>query len=77
MKLVPLETPLQANSAQAIEMLEEYLAMAKRGEIEAVAIVGLKPEGYCTYVWSKTERFTLMAGGIAVLQHRLIEDHTG
>jgi hypothetical protein len=75
-KLVPLETPLQANNAYAVEIIEEYLAMAKRGELEAVAIVGLRPDGSCTYVWSSTERFTVMAGGIAVLQHRLIADHT-
>lgn len=76
MKPVLLETPLREHNAQAVAILEEYLEMAKKGEIEAVAIVGLRPEGSCSFVWSSTERFTLMAGGIAVLQHRLIADHT-
>lgn len=71
-KPVVLETPLKRNNEQVVDILREYLAMAEAGEIEAVAIVGLRPDGACSYRWSQSERFATLAGGIAVLQHRLI-----
>lgn len=76
MRPVLLETPLRRNSAEAVALLEEFLALAKQGELEAVALVGMRPDGTCQFGWSPTERFTTMAGGIAVLQSRLIGDHT-
>jgi hypothetical protein len=72
---VALETPLKVNNEQAVAILKEYLALAESGEIEAVAIVGLRPDGICTFRWSSTERFTSMAGGLAVLQHRLMTEY--
>ena len=72
MKPVVLETPLKRNNGQVVELLREMLELAERGELEAIAIVGLLPDGVCRYRYSQSERFATLVGGVEVLKHQLI-----
>jgi hypothetical protein len=57
-----------------IVMLEEWLERARRGEVLAVAVAGVKPNGDVTTSFNNPSRWHHhLTSGAAVLLHRLVE----
>jgi hypothetical protein len=55
-------------------MLEEWLRRARDGEIQAVGIAGVKPDGCISTEWSGLGSGWLhqMNSSISILQHRIL-----
>lgn len=64
---------VQTNDA-AIELLRLYLDLAEKGEIIAVAIVGIEPSGVVNSQASETDHLPSLIGGLTVLQFRMLEN---
>lgn len=73
--IVPLTTRPQAINARAVELLRDYLGMAERGEIGAVAIAALCSDGASLTLASETDNYQALVGAIAILQYRVIAGH--
>jgi hypothetical protein len=58
-------------SEEAIAILKDYLAMAERGEILAVAVCGAMPNGGVTHQASSTDQQMVLLGGVTRLLHRM------
>lgn len=57
-----------------VEMLEDWLAMARRGEVTAIAIAGVKPNGRVTTSFNNPAQwYHHLVSGAATLMHRLVE----
>lgn len=73
-KLVSLQTRGARINAESVAILKEYLAMAEAGEIQAVAVAGVRGDGSTQTQSSSTDHFQTLLGAVAVLQHRMIEE---
>jgi hypothetical protein len=74
MKLVALTTRGSKINAETVEILREYLSLAEAGELQAVAVAGVRPDGSSQTQSSSTDHFQTLIGAVAVLQHRMIEE---
>lgn len=76
----PLRLITQAESwnqeaqRSTIEMLEEWLAMAKSGEVVSVAISGECADGLSMSAYSRPRHRATMIGALAHMQFRLHRD---
>lgn len=66
--IVKLKKPVNAD---CVEMLEEMLAMARRGEIQDIAACMTTPQKTVITVMSSTEESLLRLSGVSRLLHRL------
>jgi hypothetical protein len=66
-----LVTRSEKISEETVAILEDYLEMAKRGEISAVAVCGLCPDGCVTHQASETDQAMMLIGGVSRLLHRM------
>lgn len=74
-EVVKLKTYAAQANESAVRVLEEWLEMAKRGEIIAVAIAGLTADRAAMTHISATDPFVALAGAVSILQHRMLERH--
>lgn len=65
--------PGQPNPA-VVELLEEALAMANRGEIVSVGLVRLDAHGCANTSWAHQSQYFALMGAVQVLMHRLLAD---
>ena len=75
--LISLQTRGNKINAESVSILKEYLAMAESGEIQAVAVAAIRPDGSSQTQSSSTDHFQTLIGSVAVLQHRMIEECRG
>lgn len=68
--VIELVTERQMVCLDVIETLEEVLAHAKDGEISAVAIAFIRPDGSCNTQRSATDDMGRLLGAITLLQAR-------
>ncbi len=61
----------EAASKHAIDMLEEWLAMAKSGEVVAVALAGETADGMSISAFTRPRSRATMIGSLAHMQYRL------
>lgn len=54
-----------------IRMLEEYLAEAKRGELQAIGVAGVRPNGVTTYGFSGSRVAHDLAAAALDLLHEI------
>ena len=66
-----LVTRRETISKETVAVLEDYLEMAKRGEIVAVAVCGVMPDGAVTHQASSTDHQITLLGGVSRLLHRM------
>jgi ribonuclease PH len=66
-----LVTRREEISKEAVEILEDYLEMAKRGEIIAVAICAVLSDGGATHQASSTDHQITLLGAVGRLLHRM------
>lgn len=59
---------------EVVEHLEELLAQAKRGEVRALAVVSVEPDGGVNSRSTTQGHFWKLLGGLTVLQHRMINE---
>lgn len=59
---------------EVVELLEEALEMAKRGEINSVGIVRLDAEGCANTAWTHKSQYFALMGAVSLLHHRLLAD---
>ena len=70
--VVSLKTFASVTNEQAIAILRDYLAMAERGEIVAVAIAAIEPNGSSRVQSSSSDHFQGMLGALAILQYQMV-----
>jgi hypothetical protein len=56
-----------------VELLENALEVAKRGELVGVTVVGVMPDGAAFTASSSSYALPAMIGALVVAQHRLLE----
>ncbi len=66
-----LVTHQEEISKETVAILEDYLEMAKQGQLIAVAICGLSPDKSATHQASSTDHQITLLGGVARLLHRM------
>lgn len=59
---------------KVVALLEEVLEQARKGEITAVAIATLAPDGCADSNWAHQAEYFSLIGAVARLQHRLLSD---
>jgi hypothetical protein len=64
----------QEASTYAIEMLEDWLARAKAGEIVAVSLVGECADGFTITGFTVPKSRAAMLGALNYMQHRILRD---
>lgn len=57
-----------------VALLEKVLEQAKRGEITAVAIATVQPDGCAWNDWAHKAEYYALLGSLARLQQRLVSD---
>lgn len=62
------------DAKEAVRLLEDWLAMAKAGRFQCVGLVAILADHTAMSAASGGDGFTSLIGGLAVLQHRLIEE---
>jgi hypothetical protein len=70
-KMLKLVTRPEKISAEAVDMLEHYLQRAKNGEITAVAIVAIEPNGSATHQATSSDHWVALLGAVTRLLHRM------
>lgn len=65
--------PGQPNPA-VVDLLEEALGMARRGEIVSVGLVRLDAQGTANTAWTHQSQYFALMGAVQVLMHRLLAD---
>ena len=68
---VALVTRNQKLSQETVDILRDYLAMAERGDIVAVAICALEPNNSAIHQASSCDNQVLLVGAITRLLHRM------
>ena len=68
--LVPKDT---ARIENVVECLEAWLAMAKAGEITAIAIAGMRADGGSTVGFTQDAASAVIIGGLEVVKADLLE----
>jgi hypothetical protein len=66
-----LVTRREEISKETVGILEDYLEMAKRGEIIAVAICAIAPDGAATHQASANDHQITLLGAVGRLLHRM------
>jgi hypothetical protein len=66
-----LVTRREEISKETVSILEDFLEMAKRGEIVAVAVCAITPDGAATHQASATDHQITLLGGVCRLLHRM------
>lgn len=59
---------------RVIELLEQQLEAARRGEVSGVAIATLSPDGCAGALWAHQSDYFSLIGAVARLQYRLLQD---
>lgn len=72
-----LKTRPLAVQEDVVARLTEALEMAKRGEIAAVAIAMVHPDGGAGHMWSGGDHFASTLGAIARLQYVFNQNQDG
>ena len=72
MTLTPISTPLTRSNEQVIEYLEDFLKMAKTGQITSVAIAAVDRNRDVWTAVTETIDNTLLISAITVMQHRVV-----
>lgn len=70
--IVELKTRSNKANQSCVETLESWLDMAKKGEINQVAISGLSPDHSSYTQYSDIEEVQTMLGAIEILKHKLL-----
>ncbi len=60
------------DSADAVRLLEEFLAEAKSGEIRSVAIAYVSKDHAAGTAWSSSSAAAALAGAASLLFHRIL-----
>jgi len=68
---IRLVTRAQQHNEDTVAILEDFLRMAKSGEIIAVAVVGLEPSGASQSQSSATDKIVTLIGAVSRLLHRM------
>lgn len=71
MQIHKLVTRQNEISKETIGILEDYLEMAKRGEIIAIAVCGVMSDGAVTHQSSSSDNQMTLLGGVGRLLHRM------
>lgn len=71
MTIHQLVTRPAAISAEVVAVLEDYLQMAKRGEITAIAVAAVEPGGTVVHQASASDQQVLLLGAVTRLLHRM------
>lgn len=71
--VVDLDLDLVRPSSDLVPFLEQVLGMARRGEIAAVAVAALGPDGCSWTSFSDQDYLQGMVGAVAILQHKIIQ----
>jgi len=71
-----LETFRDEVNQAVVDILEEALDRAKRGELAGVAIASVKSDKMtASTVFAKTDSLPALIGAVAILQNRLLTDN--
>jgi hypothetical protein len=73
-KIVQLVTERDADTRDAIELLEGFLAEARAGNITCVAIAALEPSGASRTRASSCGNVQAMLGAVSILHYRMFEN---
>jgi hypothetical protein len=71
MSVHKLITRPAAISAETVELLESFLQMAKKGEITAVALASVQPDGTGVHEATSSDQQLLLLGSVTRLLHRM------
>jgi hypothetical protein len=66
-----LVTRREEISKEAVSILEDYLEMAKRGEIVALAVCAIAPDGAAMHQASSNDNQVTLLGAVGRLLHRM------
>lgn len=66
-----LGTSADRDRASVIETLEAILADARAGNISAIALAYLRPDGSANNCWSDTHTSMTLIGAITILQYSI------
>ena len=71
-ELHALKTLLDSDKESVIETLEEALKQARAGDVQAITIAVVRPNGSLNTSWSNNSNVSPMLGATLLLQHRLM-----
>ena len=71
-KIVEIKTVKMAANKDVVSLLRDFLELAEKGEISAVAIAALRPNDKARTAASKTTNITALIGSIEIIKHRLL-----
>jgi hypothetical protein len=73
-KLVALPIYKNEVDKNIVEKLEDLLEQAKKGELAGLAYAIIETDGSISTSHSKTTDFPRLAGGVAILFHKVMEE---
>lgn len=64
-------TPPDQAVPETVRLLENFLEMAKTGEIRSIGLVGVKANNHLSTAWHSEGQYYTLVGGMGWFQHRM------